>query len=499
MRAILLGLSDFVTRCGWSGGSDVAVDKSTAYVEERYEQELHRGLGVMGNIAITLSAVTPASSVFIIVPFIINTAGTGAFLAMVFAAIVGVFMAFCWGELSAAFPIAGGDYALVWHAFKGPWARIGNALSFATFALMLNSVAFIPAVIALGTATYLANIVTIDTRIAGAAVCLVAAGVAILRIRTNAVITGIFLVIELLALLVLTILGIANFHPERVSQLFSGWVVGNSSGGLDPVAFGVILTATASAVFAYNGYSNAVNFSEETKGSSRRIATAILWSLVITVAAELIPTTAVILGAPDLAKMTISATPMIDFLDATANSTVDTIVSLGVALAIFNATLAIILEFGRILYSASRDRAWPGVINDWLVAVHPTLKSPWVATALVGIVSAILCLTVDLNTLITLTGAALVADYAFVALASLIGRYIGATAGSPYRMPLWPIPPILALIALVYITTQQTTTALLVAGGTILIGLIYWAIVILPQKGRAWNLKEPLRDELVEA
>ena len=83
---------------------------------------------------------------------------------------------------------------------------------------------------------------------------------------------------------------------------------------------------------------------------------------------------------------------MIDFLDATANGTVDTIVSLGIALAIFNATLAIILEFGRILYSASRDRAWPGVDNDWLVSVHPTFKSPWLATALVGIVWAVLCL-----------------------------------------------------------------------------------------------------------
>ena len=72
----------------------------------------------------------------------------------------------------------------------------------------------------------------------------------------------------------------------------------------EPVAFGVILTATAVGVFAYNGYSNAVNFSEETQGSSRRIAVAILWSLVITVAAELIPTTAVLLGAPDLARVT---------------------------------------------------------------------------------------------------------------------------------------------------------------------------------------------------
>ncbi|HEX5149700.1 MAG TPA: APC family permease, partial [Candidatus Limnocylindrales bacterium] len=430
----------------------------------------------------------------IIVPFIILTAGTGAVLSMIFAAIIGVVMAFCWAELSAAFPVAGGDYALVWHAFRGRWGQLGSGLSFVTFALMLSSVAFIPAVIALGTAEYLSSVVTLDTAVAGAVVCLIAAIVGILRIRTNAVLTGIFLAIELIALLILTILGLVNMHVDRIGDFFSG-VIGNSSGGLDAVPLAVVFTATASAVFAYNGYSNAVNFSEETQGSSRHIATAILWSLVITVIAELVPTMAVLLGAPDLAAITTSSTPMIDFMKATSNDTINNLVSLGVALAIFNATLAIILEFGRILYSSARDRAWPGVINDWLSSVHPSFRTPWVATALVGIVSAILCLTVDLNTLITLTGASLVADYALISLAGLVGRQGGATANSPYRMPWWPLPPLVALIALVYIVTQQTSTALLVTGGTILIGFVYWLVVIYPQRGRAWNLKEPLRDE----
>ena len=78
----------------------------------RYQQELHRELSILGNVVIVLSGVTPASSVFIIIPFIILTAGTGSFLALVFAAIIGVFMAFCWAELTTAFPITGGDYAL---------------------------------------------------------------------------------------------------------------------------------------------------------------------------------------------------------------------------------------------------------------------------------------------------------------------------------------------------------------------------------------------------
>lgn len=470
--------------------------KGTAGIESGYEQELHRALGVLGNIAITISAVTPASSVFIIIPFIILTAGTGAFLALVFAALIGVVMAFCWAELSAAFPIAGGDYALVWHAFRGRWGKLGAALSFATFALMLNSVAFIPAVIALGTAEYVKPVLAIDVKIAGAVVCIVAAAVGIVRIRTNAILTGAFLAIELIALLILTLLGIVNLHADRIGNLFGGFVIGGEGGTLDPVAFGVVLTATAASVFAYNGYSNAVNFSEETRGSSRNIAVAILWSLVITVAAELIPTTAVLLGAPDLAAVTTETAPMTYFLLATAGDAINTIVSLGIAVAIFNAVLAIILEFGRILYASARDRAWPGPVNGWLASIHPQFRSPWVATALVGIVGAVLCLTVDLGTLITLTGASLVVDYALIALAALVGRWAGTTERSPYRMPLWPVPPLLALAALVYVTTQQSTTALLVTGGTILIGLVYWVVYILPQGTRAWDLKEPLRDEL---
>jgi amino acid transporter len=462
--------------------------------QPRYEQELSRSLGVLGNIAITLSAVTPASSVFIIVPFIILTAGTGAILSMIAAALIGVVMAFCWAELSAAYPIAGGDYAVVWHAFKGKAAPLASPVSFAVFALVLASAAFIPAVIALGTAEYLKVLFEVPTNLAGAVVVALATLVAILNIRTNALVTGIFLVIEMAALLVLTLLGVINFHADRLSSLFSP-VVGNAAGGLDPVAMGLILTVTASAVFAYNGYAAAVNLSEETKGTSKHIATAILWSLVITVCAELIPTAAVLFGAPDLVALTTAQAPLQTFLLATAPDWVNTLVSLGIAIAIFNAVIAIVVQMGRILYSAARDHAFPGVTSTWLATIHPSWRSPWIATIVVGVVGVVMCLAVDLGTLVTLTGASLVLNYALVALAALVGRAVGASDHSPYKMPFWPIPPILALGALIYVTTQQTSTALIVTGATLAIGLVYWAVVILPQKGRAWTLLQPALDD----
>lgn len=477
---------------GESGTNGTAGVPQTAPQDSRYSQQLHREIGIRGNIFITLSGVTPAASVFIIVPVALVAAGSGSFLAFVFAGIVGIFMAFCWAELSAAFPIAGGDYALVWHSFKGRSSWLAGPVSFITFALYVDFIAFIPAVIALGTGTYLGVVVNVNVKIIGAVVMLVAAAIAILNIRLNAVITGVFLAIELAALTAVTILGFT--HARHFSSLFHP-VVGAAHGTLAPVAFTAVLALTAVAVFSYNGYANSVNFSEETVGSSRTIARAILWSLVITVLAELIPLTAVIVGSPSIARLSASAIPMRYFIESTSNKTVYTIISLGIVVAILNAVIAIVLSYGRIFFSSGRDRAWPGPVNRWMTSVSPRFKSPLLATALVGVMGAVLCLTVSLDTLVNLTGASLVADYALIAIAALFARPTGATARSPYRMPFWPLPPILALASLGYIFTQQTGLLLRVTLITIGIGLVYWAVVILPQRGRAWNLLDATVDE----
>lgn len=458
----------------------------------RYSQDLTRSIGVLGNIFITLSGITPAASVFIIAPIALAAAGSGSFLSYLFGGIVGVFMAFSWAELSAAYPIAGGDYALVWHAFKGKAKGFAGPVSFVTFALYVDFIAFIPATIALGAGTYLGAVAQVDPAVVGAIVMVVAALVAILNIRLNATITGIFLMIELAALLALTILGLTHF--KNPASLFSP-VIGSSGGLLGPAAFAAIFATTAVSIFSYNGYANAVNFAEETTGSSRNIARAILLSLIITVLAELVPITAVIVGSPSLAKLTTSAVPLQYFIQATAGATLYKIISLGIVLAILNATIAIVLSYARILYSSARDHAWPGPMNDWLKSVHPRLGSPAIATAFVGILGAILCLTVPLATLVNLTGASLVADYAVIAIAALVARPVGATARSPYRMPAWPLPPLLALLSLVYVFTQQTPLLLEVTLITMGVGLVYWLLVIRPQGERAWVLKDPAFDD----
>ena len=69
---------------------------------------LQRSMRITGTLLLTLSSVTPASSVFVFVPTVIQEAGSGAFLSMIAAALLSFPIAFVYAELASAFPIAGG-------------------------------------------------------------------------------------------------------------------------------------------------------------------------------------------------------------------------------------------------------------------------------------------------------------------------------------------------------------------------------------------------------
>ncbi len=55
-------------------------------------------------LLLTLSSITPASSVFVIVPGVVTQAGTGAFLSMAAAALLAVPIAFIYANSPPPFP-----------------------------------------------------------------------------------------------------------------------------------------------------------------------------------------------------------------------------------------------------------------------------------------------------------------------------------------------------------------------------------------------------------
>jgi len=238
-----------------------------------------RSMKIVGVLLLTLSAVTPASSVFVIVPGIIQQAGSGAILSLLGAAVVSLAMAFVYAELASAWPLAGGEYAMAGRAL-GP---------FAGYVLMgSNALAYtlVPPVLALGAASYLAVVWP------GAPALPIAAGMiaigalfGILNIKLNAWVTGLFLLVEAIALIVVAALGFT--HAVRpLGEVLSHPVIAAAGGGLAAtplIAIGFTITV---AIFAYNGYGAAVYFSEEMHEAPRRIARTIVLALAITLALE---------------------------------------------------------------------------------------------------------------------------------------------------------------------------------------------------------------------
>lgn len=450
-------------------------------------KSFQRSMKLFGAMLITLSSITPASSIFIIAPGVVQQAGTGALLCFLIGGLVSLLTAYVYAELSSAFPLAGGEYTIVGRILGPFWGFMVLGVNLITLILVV-------AVIALGIANYIGAIFPhVSTITAGLVTVAITTVSAILNIRTNALVTGAFLVVELIALVVMSALGI--LHVERpITEILMAPVHLAESGELQAVSLGMIGLATSVAIFVFNGYGNAVYLGEETHDAQKHIAKAIIGSLIIGAVAEVIPVIAVLMSAPDLKALFESPAMFSDFIALRGGTTLNTIISLGVALAIINANIAFVVLVARLLFSTGRDHVWTPKINFALTRIHPKFDSPWIATLICGVLAMGACF-IDINLLLVITGTSLVVIYAALCIAVIAGRLNGTTNHTHYRMPFFPWPPIIALLVLGYVVYANALDAeigqpsLLATGGMILISALYYGFVM-RRKG-TWVLRGP--------
>ncbi|MEV5202461.1 APC family permease [Streptomyces sp. NPDC053720] len=441
-------------------------------------QKLKRSIGVVGGTLLTLSCVTPASTLFVVVPDLFSSLGTYTALTIAIGSLLCIAVAFCYSELGTLIPSAGGEYAMV-------STMAGRLAGWLVFVLSLLVVMIVPPVIAMGTADYLAPIVHIPASVAGAGVMVLATLAGLLDLRANAWITGIFLVLEVIAAAVVAVLGFA--HSERGASALVHGTVAPSGGGSSTVTAMMVVSGLAIALFITQGFSTAVYLSEELENPRRNVARTVLATLAISTAVILVPVIAITLGAPDLAALT--SGDLNTMVATWSNSAVGTFVSLCVALAIINAGIVMVIQNSRVLFASARDKAWPGPVNNALSRLG-RFGSPWVATLVVGVPGAALCF-VNLDTLYGVTGVSVTAMYLLVAVAALLCRRGAHREAPAWRMPLWPAIPVLLIAVLAYILTQQETAYLLWTGGITAVATLYWAFYLRPRKETRWLVSIP--------
>lgn len=452
---------------------DHEITSEQRLAELGYESRFHRRLTLTGNMSLTLSDITPMGSLLSVGLAVVALAGTGSIIAYLVGAFIAVTVAYCMAELGAAFPVSGGIYSIVGRV-------LGRDVAFLALVSYVVQAIFLPATIALAIGTYLNSLdSSLNVGIWSAVAMAIVTVLALLRIHANAVMTGIFLTLEVLVIIVIAVAGFSNITQSLSTFTHAQGVVG---GQFTALGAGAVVGAVAVTLQSVNGYDAAIAFAEETKGACRTIGKAVLYTCLVGAVLELAAFIGAALGAPSLKTYLTSTTPLTYVVEAHWGHTVGTIVVVGAIIALFNACLAITLQFARILWASGRDRVWPKVISGPLHQTWERTHAPWVASLFIGILAVVLCLTLSLVATVTFVAVFTIANYVFVAVAAIVYRIKSPGSVRPFRMPLWPIPPVIAGVGSLIAISQQTLNDILIVAVLFVLGLIYSALYIRRKK-----------------
>lgn len=415
------------------------MDSQTSASADESPHKFKRSLSGLGVIILTLSVLSPGVSIFVSGASILQQAGTAAIAAFLLGSLVCYCQTSMAAELGAAYPTAGFDYAAIGHAI-GDWAGATCYIaSIANIPLFLNTSA-------VGIAIYLQPFgipLSADT-ITFATVGVITL-LSLLNIRANESITGIFMLIEFAALLLVAGVGMWHWQPGAAALVLHPVHV--RAGVWLAAGIGITGIAINNASWSLAGASQALMFSEDMK-RPETIGRIIMLAFALTVFFETAPVIGAIVGAHDLKAVLSSTAPFETFLGQHLPGFALRLVSLSIAVAIFNACLAGFVGIGRNVFAMGRTSLFAAPINRAVTRLTPRTEAPWVAILLIGASTALATYLPLYFKIILLSG-----GYTFVTIfyvwGVIAGRRSGRTGGHSYRVPLYPLIPLLGAIIVI--------------------------------------------------
>ena len=435
-----------------------------------YKQELARVLGIFSVLAITLSAISPTTSVFLTYGVGLSQAGTGVVLAFIVGGIVAMAMALNFAELGSAFPIAGGSYSIVLRVLGKPVGFLA-ALIFLILGLVID------ASILVAGATYLHILIpSLPANLMAVGFMMIITILSLLRIGTASWATAYMFIVEFAVILVFAV---ASFiKPVQPASLIFVPKLFDAGGASVSVSIAAIAMAVVPALFAFNGYDWPLYFSEEAINARKSVARGIVISAATAVIVETLSVAAALLATPSFSEAAAASMPLSYVAEKVLGHTGAVVVLVGVVIAMFDCALAGNLGYMRIFYTSGRDGMWPPAVNRFFSRVHSRTQIPYLTAIFLGVGVSVFAYFSSLTALITFTGVLIVLLYLLIALSALVSRITQPKLERPFRMILWPLPPIIALLGGAFALAQQSKTDLLISAGLLIFGLLYYIVYL---------------------
>ena len=422
---------------------------------------------------------------FITLPLVIAAAGYRLSVwAWVLGAVIAVADGLVWAELGAAFPRAGGSYAFLREIY-GP-DRAGNWLSFLYVWQLSFSAPLSVASGCIGLSSFLAWFwpgletapiaalpVLHYSNFAAAAACLL---VMLLLYRNLGAVTRLAWVLFAGVMAALAGVIVSGFAHAAAT---GGWHIPASPAQSAAVAVGGLAQAMLIATYDYWGYYNITFLGSEVKQPERTIPRAILLSVLFVASFYVLMNLAALPSMHDAAAhIKESAIVRVQLVAEIARSAFGQWAGYAVAALVmwtaFASVFSLLLGYSRVPFAAAQS----GNYFRFLAAVHPKHRIPHRSLVALGLVSTVFCFFSLQQVITMLVVTRIVLQFSFQHVGVMLLRVQRPELVRPFRIPLYPLPPVLAMAGFVFILVNRTNAlgGLAVAGGIALSGTVIYMV-----------------------
>ncbi len=430
---------------------------------------------------------------FITLPLLLSAmGGPQAMLGWILGALLALCDGLVWAELGAAMPEAGGTYRFLRTIYPGLSGR------FLAFLFVFQLIFSAPLSVASGCiglaqyAGYLAPALRTHTVVwgrlvagPGTAAAIAAIVLAVLLLYRNLAslrLVSYLLWITVLGTIAWVLVTAALFgHPAQAFNLPPG------AFRLTPAFFSGLASAMLIATYDFWGYYNVTFLGAEVEDPARTIPRAILLSIVFVAVLYLALNVAVLAVVPWRPLLSVrdlgARQALISFFMQTAYGT-----RFGPALGVFAGRLAavlvmitafasvfsLLLGYSRIPFAAARD----GNFFAPFGRLHPTRGFPYVSLLYLGGAAALFCFLSLAEVIAALVILRILVQFLLQHIGVLYLRRTQPALPRPFRLWLYPVPPVVALIGFTYILLGRPNFGheIRLAALVIVLGAFAWLV-----------------------
>ncbi len=406
--------------------------------------ELKRTLGPVHLIMLGIGAIIGAGIFVLTGTAAAEHAGPSIILSFVLAGTACAFAGLCYSEFASMIPVSGSAYTYA-------YATMGEFFAWIIGWDLILEYSFAASTVSIGWSGYFVEVfrsagITLPTSLTGspwsepaglfnlpaALICLFLTGLLIVGIKESANFNATIVIIKVGVVLLFLVAATGyvkatNWHPFM------------------PFGFNGMVTGAGVIFFAYIGFDAVSTTAQEARNPQRDMPIGMLGSLAICTVLYL-AVAAVMTGVVYYPELGVPA-PIALAVRALNMPWLSAFISLGAIAGITSVILVMLLGQPRIFYTMAKD----GLLPPFAAKVHPRFRTPHITTAITGTACALLAGLTPINQLGHLVSIGTLLAFALVSGGVLILRYTRPDLPRPFKVPGFPVVPILGVLACLYL------------------------------------------------